>query len=468
MLLQFTAENFLSFRDKVVFSMRASSDKDHPGHVVAGKVPLLRGAAVYGANAAGKSNLVLAMGFARDLIAPRGRAASGLAALRPFGLRENAGRVSTFAWHFVHDGKVWNYGFSLTNERVVEEYLFARDESGGREKKWFERATDEDGATTVSFGDDFLGPKSQSDGQLLKLIGPRTPEAELFLRFCRLNKIAAVEPVFEWFEDILLIVRAEADYEPLVLEANEDEQFLRFLSDQVRDAGTGIDAIEKLEIPVTDETLASSSDEAKQKANEILAALSPGETTLKLDKHNRADPWSLFRRGMSEELIFISLRALHRTPEGMLLAFWPEQESEGTQRYLHLLPRLYQLQTRPTVLVIDELERRLHTLLTRRLVEQALQSPQPRSQFIFTTHDTNLLDSDLLRRDEIWFVDKDAGGASSLSSLAEYKIRSDSDYEKGYLLGRFEGIPYFRRSHRAAPADTEHTEPDAAREALQS
>ena len=455
MLLQFTVENYLSFDEKAVFSMRASGDKDHPVHVVSGKIPLLRGAAIYGANAAGKSNLVLAMGFARDFIAPRGQNTASLTDVRPFGLRENAGRPSVFNWHFIHDGKIWNYGFSLTNERVVEESLYARDEKSGREKKWFERTTNANGETAVSLGDEFLNAK-KDDGQLLKLIGPRTPHDDLFLRFCRSNKIAAVEPVFAWFEDVLLIVRAESDYEPLVLEAHENESFLRFLSEHVRDAGTGIDGITNVELALNEErgadfwnAVGTSFDEI----NTMLSGLEVGETSLKFDRRNRLNQWSVFRRNKAGDISFITLQALHRTQEKTTRAFKPEWESEGTQRFLHLLPRLYQLQTRPTVLVIDELERRLHTLLTRRLVDQALNvSPQVRSQFIFTTHDTNLLDSDLLRRDEIWFVDKDEDGASSLTSLAEYKIRSDSDYEKGYLLGRFEAIPYFRNSHQLAAA----------------
>lgn len=456
MLIQFTVENYLSFDEKVVFSMRASGDKDHPGHVVGGKVPLLRGAAIYGANAAGKSNLVAAMSFARDLIGPRGRDAASINEVRPFRLREVEGRPSTFTWYFSHVGRIWNYGFSITNERVTEEYLFAQDEKGGKEKRWFERTTDGNGKTSVKFGAEYLTAKPASDGQLLKLIGPRTPNNELFLRFCRTNKIAAVEPVFEWFESVLLIVRAEADYEPLVLEADENKAFLQFLSEHVRDAGTGIASIEKGELELDDEKLATYAKSYKvpiHVVKSVFAQLAPGETSLKFGKSSGADQWLLFRRKESGDLVAIALLAEHRNDALESFFFDPKWESEGTQRYLHLLPRLYQLQTRPTVLVIDELERRLHTLLTRRLVEQALDvTPQARSQFIFTTHDTNLLDSELLRRDEIWFVDKDDGGATSLTSLAEYKIRSDSDYEKGYLLGRFEAIPYLRNSHKLATA----------------
>jgi len=456
MLLQFTVENYLSFADKAVFSMRASGDKDHPGHVIAGKIPVVRGAAIYGANAAGKSNLVTAMAFARDIIAPRGRNTTSIAEVRPFRLCEENDRPSSFNWHFVHADRIWNYGFSITGERVVEEYLFARNESGGQERKWFERETDAGGNTSITFGPEFLNTKPKSDGQLLRLIGPRTPKDELFLRHCRLNQIASVETVFEWFEDVLLIVSAEADYEPLLIEANEDQGLRRFLSEHLRDAGTGIDAIESYERPIDESKLknlhtSASSDNAGSFQN-WLSSIAPGESRFELSR-GTGSPWGMFRRNKEGQLFYCCLAAMHTTSHNDTHRFQPEWESEGTQRYLHLLPRLYQLQTRPTVLIIDELERRLHTLLTRRIVEQALDvTPIPRSQFIFTTHDTNLLDRDLLRRDEIWFVDKDNGGASTLTSLAEYKIRNDLDYEKGYLLGRFEAIPYLRNSRQLATA----------------
>ena len=113
--------------------------------------------------------------------------------------------------------------------------------------------------------------------------------------------------------------------------------------------------------------------------------------------------------------------------------------------------------------MIDELERRLHTLLSRRFVEQSIGiADLPESQLIFTTHDTNLLDNTLLRRDEIWFVDKNENGASSLFSLAQFKDFDSPNYEQAYLMGLFEAIPYFRNSHQLSPAlrKTEET-PDA-------
>ena len=442
MLLQFTVENYLSFDEPTTFSMRAGKDKDHLSHLIrVGKETLTKGAAIYGANAAGKSNLVLAMGFARDLIV--GKQGASLKDLRPFRLSSSEGRSSGFHWQFVHEGKLWSYGFDLTKTAVVEEYLFARDPQSGREKRWFERTTDTEGATHVKLGADFVNAITKDDAQLLKLKAPRLDADALFLREILAEKIEAIAPVFEWFEDVLLIVRAETIYNSLLWEAREDTRFLDFLSTQLRDAATGIHHLHPLSATTKDKEVAR-----------ILAGdydvdtLTQGEY---ISTHG-SNPWTLIGKVKDEDYEMIGLYACFEEDEKLLSTL--AEESEGTQRFIHLLPHFYRLQTRPTVLIIDEFERRLHTLLTQRLLKNALDSPQQNNQFIFTTHDTNLLDSALLRRDEIWFADKNERGASSLASLVEFKVRSDANYEKGYLLGAFDGIPYFRN----APATAALTE----------
>ena len=431
MLLQFTVENFLSFDEPTTFSMRAGKDKDHLSHLIrAGKETATKGAAIYGANAAGKSNLVLAMGFARDLIV--GKSGASPHDLRPFRLGASQGRTSGFHWQFVHAGKLWSYGFDLTKTAVVEEYLFARDPQSGKDKRWFERTTDAEGATKAKLGADFVSAITKDDAQLLKLKAPRLDADALFLREILAEKIEAIAPIFEWFEDVLLIVRAEMVYEPLLWEARENQHFLNFLSVQLRDAATGIHHLFPMSALTKD-----------KEAARILAGsyavdnLAQGEY---MPMHG-SNPWTLIGKAEGEDYEMIGLYACFEEDEKLLSTL--AEESEGTQRFIHLLPHFYRLQTRPTVLIIDEFERRLHTLLTQRLLKSALDSPQENNQFIFTTHDTNLLDSALLRRDEIWFVDKNERGASSLVSLVEFKIRSDANYEKGYLLGAFDGIPYF-------------------------
>jgi uncharacterized protein len=137
-----------------------------------------------------------------------------------------------------------------------------------------------------------------------------------------------------------------------------------------------------------------------------------------------------------------SLAAHHRIDDGSYaIAF--QDESDGTQRCLNLLPAIYHMTQEPRVYVIDEIDRSLHPLLCHSLIDLFLRScPRKYQQMIVTTHETHLLDLDLLRRDEIWFVDKDPQQKSRLRSLAEWSVRTDLRIRKGYLLGRFGGIPF--------------------------
>ena len=142
----------------------------------------------------------------------------------------------------------------------------------------------------------------------------------------------------------------------------------------------------------------------------------------------------------------MQLKTKHRHEAGQLVDFAIDEESDGTQRLINLIPALFILKKNPeNVIFLDELDRRLHPLLSRQFLEFSLhcKTQESRNQLIFTTHDTNLLDLDLLRRDEIWFVEKNSKGASHLYSLAEFKIKPDLKIEKGYLNGRFGAIPFF-------------------------
>jgi AAA15 family ATPase/GTPase len=150
----------------------------------------------------------------------------------------------------------------------------------------------------------------------------------------------------------------------------------------------------------------------------------------------------MIRKNAAGKLVLLKLLLQHRGDNNVLANFDMDLESDGTARLIHLVPLLFEVSFgRERVLIIDELDRRLHPHLSRMVVETALQCHGD-SQIIFTTHDTNLLDLSLFRRDEIWFVEKDKGGSSHIYSLAEFKVRPDLQIEKGYLNGRFGAIPF--------------------------
>ena len=246
----------------------------------------------------------------------------------------------------------------------------------------------------------------------------------------------------EWFRDVLWVVGAESKFSGLVGQVVTDESFLHTLGEFLKFADTGIERIETVREPLKWEQILPGLPEAMRADLEADLAEMPPEQMAFI---NSDGPHSAVALGIERDaqgaLWILRLRAVHLNSRGEPVQFPLEWESDGTQRIIHLVPALYGHKKRSMVLVVDELDRRLHTLLTRRFVEMALECALDScNQLVFTTHDTNLLANDLLRRDEIWLAEK-REGATSLVSLAEYDIRSDLDFEKHYLAGRFEAIP---------------------------
>ena len=171
-----------------------------------------------------------------------------------------------------------------------------------------------------------------------------------------------------------------------------------------------------------------------------LAAMAPGRTLLiPMDDGGRL----VFKRDADNVYFQLHLRSQRLGRDRQIVTFTPEDESAGTRRLLYLLPALWLLTHESVVVVIDEIDIRLHTLACQGFIQSVLQASQMQdSQLIFTTHDTNLLDLGFLRRDEIWFVEKDKFGASELYSLADFNTRPDLKVEKGYLNGRFGALPF--------------------------
>jgi hypothetical protein len=211
-----------------------------------------------------------------------------------------------------------------------------------------------------------------------------------------------------------------------------DQDFRQFCGAFLKNVGTGIDdlSIEKARIDVDNVPRAIVDYLQSPSGSHSAFMLSPPGVTLELDTD---DPTKVVRK---------DINARHRVSrEDFSISF--QEESDGTQRCLNLLPALYHLTQKCKVFVVDELDRSLHPLLCHALLKLFLDAcPGDCQQMVVTTHETHLLDLDLLRRDEIWFVEKDNQQQSCLSSLVDWGARKDLRIEKGYLQGRFGGIPF--------------------------
>ena len=435
MLLRFSVENYRSFRKEATFDMIPAdlSDEGKQDHLIvddsgAGKkkgrlVNALPISAIYGANASGKSNLVKALEFVSKFVLRGGdqdKAESNKKQIPriPF-LLDDQGKdsPSRFEIVFKMEGVVYTYGFSVTNEKVMEEWLFAyytpKTETTLFERKYDQGNTAEHGKTFFEYGPKLAELKEEKPEKWVH-------DNELFLTFAY-EKIAVLAPVYRWFER-LIIVSLRSYYSQLAKRINEEPDFKQFVSDLLSMADTGISGIIGKKEEITPE------QDLREHLREI-------QDNILFERTQNSDKKYLYY-----------LQSEHVTNQGKIIEFPIKFESEGTRRLLHLLPILYMVTQKDQIFIVDELDNSLHTMLSRWFIENFIKLGMRRkqSQFIYTTHDTNLLDRSLLRRDEIWFTEKDASGSTHFTRLSEYQGTENLNFEKGYLNGRFGAIPFIQ------------------------
>lgn len=435
MLINFSVENFRSFGDEQTLSLVASSAQTgHESHCVpipSSDEKALRASVIYGANAAGKSNVVKAIDFARDLII-EGAGPMKRIALNQFRFTDEPTKPSSFEFRFMVADRVFVYGFDITKDEVTAEWLSATTDSG-RESDLFNRTGKE-----IEFGDfKKFGEeaKTSSDAlKALKLLGVR-PNQLLLSKIVDLDderRGQLLDSVVWWFTKCLVVVSPDASFGPIIEYLDEESSFKDFASEFLNTIGTGIGDLGIEQTPISADQLPKQLVESLQSLNEVeVTPIAVGAgMSLQLDPD---DPATIIRR---------NLASTHRVGDiEFSLPF--QEESDGTQRFLNLLPALFRLQTGCQVFVIDELDRSLHPLLSHALLRFFVEScPGACQQMIVTTHETHLLDLDLLRRDEIWFVEKDDRQQSHLYSLTSMRVRKDLRIEKSYLQGRFGAVPF--------------------------
>ncbi len=442
MLVQFAVENFACFANEVLFSMVASTAPEHPHHIVqseTGRRPrILRVAALYGANAHGKSKLIEALRFAQMLVVTGTRRGAPIPRV-PFRLdAERLHQPSKFDFLIDYQGSEYSYGFSVDGERVREEWLFVRNTA--KEVRYFERITDGEGKVVVETGPALTG-RTRKQKAFLDLVALGTRPNQLFLTEAADRNVERLTPLYDWFKSVLTIVKAESVPQPLAVRARREQDFVAFLADFLQRAGTGIQDVVAEEVPLDfDQHLPEATPtlraeiEADVQEGAIVGLLGPAGESMTFYRNEQGQPMTA------------RLKTVHAGKDGELVRFDFEDESSGTRRLMEILPILADVGTRERVFVVDELDRKLHPHLSRFFVSSFLSrcGEDQRSQLIFTTHDTLLMDLDLLRRDEIWFFEKDAFGASTLYSMNALKVRRDLKLDKSYLQGRFGGIPLIR------------------------
>lgn len=413
MLIEFRVKNFRSLRDEQVLSLVAAKDNSlsDTNTLTTGikAVPrILPSAVIYGANASGKSNLIKALHYMRAVVIESATMIQPgqTYAVQPFRLDPSSEKEPTeFEVTFVLDGVRYQYGFSMTSKRIVSEYLLVY--KAFKPQQWFKRDYDPvQDKDVYDFGTGLKGPKI--------LWEKATRPNALFLSMAVQLNSEDLRPVFDWFVRNLVIFNEQSQLNP-----QPAIQMLKNLESKKRIC----DFLTTADISISDIEVVTN----KVLGQKVHFDLTAGKTEVR-----------------SEEVEESRLRFTHVTDRGKAV-FDLDDESSGTRILVFLAAPILDILDKGLTLIIDELDTSLHTLLVRELVRLFHRPEINRrgAQLIFTTHDTSLLDApDLFRRDQIWLVEKDTSQASTLVAVAEFSPRKNESLGKGYLSGRYGGIPF--------------------------
>jgi uncharacterized protein len=407
MLLEFRIRNFRSFLDESTLSLVASRDKYlSDRNTTKTNVPsvprALRSAVVYGANASGKSNLLRALQLMRGMVVDSATLQPGQAFnVQPFKLdKESSTEPTMFEITAVLDGVRFQYGFEFMPSRITAEWLLVYQRA--KPQQWFSRELGNN-ADKFEFGTHFVGQK--------RTWQEATRPNALFLSTAIQLNSEQLKPLFQWFANSLIVLM-DGGVLPFTFSA---ERIQSAGQDPIRSllgaADIGISSISVL--PQKGVRLQSTFD------------LETGKSEARTEERSLLVPMFTHVNG------------------NVTADFDFGDESQGTQKLFALAGPLFDILEHGRVLVIDELDRSLHPLLVRQVVN-AFQDPEqnPRgAQLVFSTHDTSLLQGKLLRRDQIWLSEKGQNQSSRLVPLTEFSPRKGEAFEKGYLTGRYGGIP---------------------------
>ena len=420
MLIEFTVGNYRSFNEPMTLSMEATKlhdneEIDRNNIFETGKHRLLRSAAIYGHNASGKSNLVKAMMFMRHfVVSSASKYQEGdTIPIKRFTLSANVENAPAFfQTTFLIDNIQYRYGFELDEDSVHSEWLYRKEK---RETPLFTRDR----------GDFYISSSFQKEAGNIDEI---TRDNALFLSALAQWKSPIAKILLEWFTKKVKGISGldDRDYGGYTLKRFEkDDVFNKRIQELIRLADVGIASI-------SIEALSLDSPSIPDEVREFVKKAIEQEE--KLDKN------PVLRRAQTNHPIYKGDEQIGEEVFDM-----NTQESEGTQKFFYLLGPILDTLENGNILVIDELEARLHPLLTIEIAKMFSSSDanSKNAQLIFTTHNASLLDEEILRRDQIWFTEKDRYGATELYSLAEMSEEKDAAFGKRYLLGRYGATPYF-------------------------
>lgn len=392
MLVQFKMKNVLSFQNESVLDMTAiPAYKEHRYNYVDVKKghydeKILRVAAIYGANASGKSNFYCGMGIFQSIVMDSMNSVDEISGnileryYCPFAFEKEAGNCE-FELVSCNADAEYTYGFEYNSERIVSEWMYRKDFQTGRTSTIIEREDD----------DIKLGFSIRRECEKYK---SQIPKETLVLTFMGHLKLGT-----EVFSDLYNEIRRMMIVDTGYFENRR----------------------------VIEKRLPDVIDNRKENLLQFLSAIDSGIRDISYETIDRKIEFFTFHKGKDGKLYRLNLY----------------NESQGTLKSIVIFMIASSVISADGLMVVDELNVKLHPLLLKFIVD-LFYDQNSRAQLIYTTHDTTLLDKKFFRRDQIWFVEKDEDGCSHLSALSDFKIRSDASFEKDYLSGVYGGIPMLK------------------------
>ncbi|MDM1532384.1 AAA family ATPase [Myroides marinus] len=434
MLARVVVENFLSFREETEFNMIAGNLRTHTNHVYDYPVKLLRAGAIYGANGAGKSNLIKAISYLKDLV-EEGEVNQSINS-KKFKLDQSyLSKPVFFEIEIVIDSKFYSYGVRIDGITILEEYLY---ETGNikEDKLVFHRHRTIENKTTIQFEKNFV--KTKKNQLLIQLLEDNILLTnQLLLSKYDILNYNIVSFVWSQIVENIVVIYPQTKFAGLTELYSYGQSFKYLANNLLSSFNTGIKHLEEIEIPF-DQYFGEDDKKGKES---ILESLDEGSNVSLYDPSLESNV--VITRKESGEIVVKKLTAKHLDINNNEVTFELQEESDGTRRLLDFIPALASVLVTNTTYIIDEIDQSLHPVLLKTLLARFLADDEVMGQFIFTTHESNLLDLNMLRQDEIWFVEKsEETKASQIYSLNDFKPRSDLDIKKGYLQGRFGAIPF--------------------------
>ena len=433
MLIRFQVKNLYSFEEETEFNLLTNDSEHLPHHKKhCNGVDFLRLSAIYGANASGKSNFVRAIGLLQNIV-KKGKIIDEVSDYKFKLSGEALTKPISLAIELLSNSKMYYYTLTFDQKKILNETLVETFKDK-EDRIVFERSLTNE-RQEIPFIESEV--KNEKERMFLELLSDKLlSKDELLLTFLTQkypNEYADIDNVFEWFSDVLIVLNSNFKIRGIAHKFDKHDSIVKFVNTFIPTLSTGIQRIEvqKKEIQGDSDDMKHLKDNIKNDQEQLFTNTNPDtgeEITFVMEENDK-----IFAKRIFTE---------HLDKEGHKVFFPFGWESDGTKRLLEYTPLINGVINAEVVFVVDEIERSIHPMMIKELIRKISSDTSAQGQLIFTTHESCLLDQEILRTDEIWFTQKDKGGATHMYSLSDFNISNTANIEDGYLNGRYGGIPF--------------------------